>query len=137
MSCKIISVIESPSIHSLSFSLIAGSLTGYTVLGHAKHHDGLVGLVWHGKTFDYSKGGARGVVTNNVVHVFELLRASIFPSSAPMDGRPAFEIDYRGDALSFLFVDYLRNVQPNLYLGYFAFRAFNKIPIGYFLLESE
>ncbi|XP_037036356.1 uncharacterized protein LOC119074359 [Bradysia coprophila] len=118
-------------------SLPSGSLRGYTILGHEKHHDGLIGLVWHGKTFNYPNGGGRGVVTNNVVHVFELLRASIFPSIAPMDGRKAFEIDYRGDILSFLMVDYLRNVHPNLYLGYFAFRAFNKVPIGYFLLESD
>lgn len=53
-----------------------------------------------------------------------------------MDGKEAFEIDYRGDVLSFLMVDYLRNVQKNVYLGYFAFRASDKIPIGYFLLES-
>lgn len=123
------------SVLSFHF-LFSGSLRGYTILGHDKLHDGLIGLVWHGKNFNYpNKGEARGIVTNSALHSFEVLRASIFPSIAPMDGKEAYEIDYKEDIASFLMVDYLRTVQPNLYLGYFAIRAFDKTPIGYFMLE--
>lgn len=95
-------------------------------------------MVWHGKNFFYPKNGAaRGIVTNRVLHGFEALKAEIFPSVAPMDGKRAYEIDYSEDIASFLMVDYLRTVQPNLYLGYFTARPFDAIPIGYFMLERD
>lgn len=113
--------------------LIPGRLKGYTIVGP----DALVEAVWHGKNFRYEPGAEHGVVTNNFFGIFQFLRASIYRTTAPIDGREAFAIDYGNEIFAFVMIDFLRNVQHNLYLGFVAIRGFEKIPIGFFLLESN
>lgn len=75
-------------------------------------------------------------MTNTFLGLFEFLRASIYRTIAPIDGKEAFAVDYKNEIFAFFMIDFLRKVQHNLYLGFVAIRGFEKIPIAYFLLES-
>lgn len=115
------------------WNFLIGRLRGYTIVGP----DALVELAWSGKNFYYANGAAHGgTVTNTFLGIFEFLRASIYRTIAPIDGREAFAIDYRNEIFAFVMIDFLRQVQDNLYLGFVSIRGFERIPVGYFLLES-
>lgn len=109
-----------------------GRLKGFTIVGP----DALVEAVWSGKNFYYGHGADHGTVTNTFLGIFQFLRASIYRTIAPIDGKEAFAVDYRNEIFAFLMIDYLRKVQNNLYLGFVAIRGFEKVPVAYFLLEG-
>lgn len=96
----------------------------------------LVEAIWNGKNFYYANGADHGFVTNTFIGIFEFLRASIYRTIAPIDGKVAFAVDYRNEIFAFLMIDFVRKVQNNLYLGFVAIRGFEKIPIAFFLLEN-
>lgn len=109
-----------------------GKLKGYAITPP----DALVESIWKGKNFYYARGARHGTVFNNILGIFEFIRASFYPTIAPIDGKAAYAIDYKDEILSFLTIDFLRKLQNNLYLGFVSIRGFEKIPIVYFILES-
>lgn len=98
----------------------------------------LVESIWHGKNFHYARGASNhhGTVINNLLGIFQYLRATTYRTIAPIDGKEAFAIDYKNEFFAFFAIDYVRMVQKNLYLGYVAIRGFERNPFAFFLLES-
>lgn len=93
--------------------------------------------IWNGKKIRYGASNDRGTLTNTLFGRFEKFRADIYRTKAPIDGKPAFALNYKIDTCAFLVVDYLREVQPNLYLGFMTIRPKLKFPVVYFLLENK
>lgn len=107
-------------------------MKGHSILGS----DALIETIWNGKNFYYSRGTVySGTVTNTFLQKFEFLTASVYRTIAPLDGKEVFAIDYKNDAFAVLMVDFLRQVQDNLYLGVIVFRGMETFPLGYFFLE--
>lgn len=95
--------------------------------------------IWNGKNVKHRGGNPphdRGTLTNVFFRRFEAFNADIYRTKAPLDGKEAIALNYKADPIVFFIVDYIREVQVNLYLGIMTFRPFEKIPVLYFLLEK-
>lgn len=96
--------------------------------------------IWNGKTIAYLGGtppNDHGTVINTVNKQFDLFKGTVYRHMAPFDGKEAFVLDYRYDTLVPFMVDYIREVQRNLYLGIATIRTFGKYPLVFFLLEMS
>lgn len=95
--------------------------------------------IWNGKKIKYH-GGIRphdhGTLTNILFRTYQMFDAKIYRTKAPIDGKEAITLNYKGDPFVFFIVDYIREVQENVYLGIMTIRPFGKIPVLYFLLEK-
>lgn len=95
--------------------------------------------IWNGKKIKYTGGTApndRGTLTNILLERYKMFDADIYRSNAPIDKKEAIVLNYKKDPIVYFIVDYIREVQPNLYLGIMTFRPFTKIPVLYFTLEK-
>lgn len=95
---------------------------------------------WYGKKIK-SRGGYaphdRGTLTNILFKRYEMFNAEVYRTNAPVDGKEAFALNYRRDPLVYYIIDYIREVQENLYLGIMTIRPYKKIPVLYFLLQNS
>ncbi|XP_037043424.1 uncharacterized protein LOC119079542 [Bradysia coprophila] len=96
--------------------------------------------MWNGKKIKYVGGVAphdHGTLVNVLFNNrYEMFRANIHRTIAPIDGKESFVLNYKHTPMVFYIVDYLREVQQNVYLGIMTIRPFKKIPVLYFLLEK-
>lgn len=95
--------------------------------------------IWNGKKIKYRGGNAphdRGTLTNIIFSRYEMFDADIYRTKAPIDGKEAFALNYKRDIFVFFIIDYIREIQTNLYLGIMTFRPFEKFPVLYFSLEK-
>lgn len=66
-----------------------------------------------------------------------MFNAEIYRAIAPVDGNEAYAINYRNDPLVPFVIDYIREVQEDVYLGIVTMRASKyKTPLMYFLLQK-
>ena len=73
-------------------------------------------FAWQGKTFD----AARGRLVNRLTpfHV-DAIVADVYVAQSLLDGRPSIVLDYSKTSTVARFIrDEIRNVGPNLYLGF-------------------
>lgn len=94
---------------------------------------------WNGKKIKYVGGVAphdHGTLVNILFNRYEMCNADIYRTIAPIDGKESFVLNYKRTPLVFFIVDYMREVQENVYLGVMTIRPFSKIPVLYFLLEK-
>lgn len=95
--------------------------------------------IWNGKNMKRRGGNVphdRGTLTNMIFSKSEMFDADIYRTKAPIDGKQAFALNYKRDKFVFFIVDYIREIQTNLYLGIMTLRPFHKSPVLYFLLEK-
>lgn len=97
--------------------------------------ENMIESLWSGKNVVQSWPNDRGFMTNNILGVFDLFKAPFYRTIAPIDGKEALAIDYVNDFFLFILMDYVRQVQNNLYLGIVTMRPFFKVPFVYFILE--
>jgi hypothetical protein len=84
-----------------------------TALGSAS--EAFFGWIWQGKAF--SK--AQGMLKNRVLGLLRMCPAKVFIAESWSDGKPSIIIDYLGTSLLCAPVrDEIRQVSPNVYLGY-------------------
>lgn len=100
---------------------------------------GFIDNFWDGKNVFYTGGtppNDRGNATNNFFGRIVKFYATIYRTNAPIDSKEVFAIDYKRDFFVFFIMDYVREVQRNLYLGITTLQKFEKKPFLYFLLEK-
>lgn len=115
-----------------------GSLKGY-LLECFGRPCGWIDNIWDGKNVVYLGGSApndHGRANNNFFNRIVKFEATIYRTNAPIDGKEAFAIDYKGDTYVFFIMDHVREVQRNLYLGITSLQAMQRKPFLYFLLEK-
>lgn len=95
---------------------------------------------WNSKTITYV-GGRRpnehGTLINTINKKYKMLRASVYRHTAPIDGKQSIVIDYEQDILIPFMIDYVREVQRNLYLGISTLRPFVKDIFTFFILYMD
>lgn len=92
---------------------------------------------WNGKTITYLGGhppNDYGAVYNIVYNTYARFKGTVFRHAAPYDGKEAIVLDYKDDVIVPFMVDYLREVQRNLYLGISTFREYEKNILAFFML---
>lgn len=96
----------------------------------------LAGLLWQGKVFEMKDG--KNVLVNKVLG-FKAIRAKVFHGKGWFDDNQSIILDYKDTSLvAHFFVDEMRLVAPDIYLGRFYKRTpFGKIHLANFVLSFE
>jgi len=136
---------NSTELQEIFSSLEAGTFPNGTYKGYVLTCYGTpcewAEIVWKGKTITYVGGtppNDHGTVINAILtNRIELFSATIYRTDAPIDGNQAFAIDYQEDIFTFWVMDYIREVQENLYLGIATITDNETVPVVYFLLELD
>lgn len=115
-----------------------GALKGYVLecFGRPCHW---IDNIWDGKNIVYLGGtppNDHGTANNNFFGRIVKFDATIYRTNAPIDGKEVLAIDYKRDVSVFFVIDYIREVQTNLYLGITALQIAQRKPFLYFLLEK-
>lgn len=117
-------------------NLKAGTFPIGTYKGYVIHQEETYSF-WNSKTITYVGGtppNEHGTLINTIFKNVLIFRATVYRHRAPIDGKESIFLDYQHDILLSFMLDYVREVQRNVYLGISTVRPFVTHIASFFLL---